>query len=99
MTTTVGHAGKQVIFSPVQRDAGSIDLGRSGVVAGDQVNGFAVGGQQHGMDAMVATSSHAAELIHLVQLVVPIRVGHSIQAALNFSFVVVDPDVERIEGP
>ncbi len=83
----------------MQGNPGSISLGRRGVVAGDQVNRFPVGGQENGMNAMIAAGCHAAQLFDLVELIVPIRVGYAIQAALHFPLIVIDPDVEGIEGP
>ena len=51
------------------------------------------------MDAMVAAGRHATQFLYLVELIIPIRVRYSVQAAFHLALVVVDPDVERIEGP
>ena len=88
-----------MILAPVHWHPRSIGLGGRGVVASDQVERFLVRPEQNRMNPMIAPRRHAAQFLHLIQPVVPIRIRHAIQAALHLALVIVHPHIQRTKRP
>ena len=104
VTATIGHAGEEVVVAPEFGDGGAGwrsghgAFFEHGVVAGDEVEAFAVGGFQDGVDAVVTAGVELAEHFDFVRDVVGVAVGDAIEAAGDFFLVVIHADVEGAEG-
>src|SRR5688572_26215813 len=88
-----------MIFTPVQWYARAIDFGEVGVVARDEKKRFAVRCGQNGVNAVVAAGLDRAKQFNFVELIIAVRVGNAVNAARDFSLVVIHTDVKRAEGP
>ena len=99
VSAAIGHAGQEMVITPHRRYR---RVGRGfrlhGVIARDEVEGFAVGGGDDGVDTVVAAGLDFAEEFHLVEGVVTIGVADTVDTAGDLLFIVVHADVERTEG-
>src|SRR4051794_766863 len=88
-----------MVFSPVERDARTIELRGRGAIARDEKYGFAVRAGQHRMDAVVAAALHGPQLFDRVELVVVLTGGDAVEATVLGVFVVVHANPEGVKGP
>ena len=104
VAATIGHASEEMIIAPKLRDgrrsrrSGDGAFFEHGVVAGDEVEAFAIGRLQNGMHAVIAAGVEFTQHLDLVRNLVAVAVGDAIEAAGDFFLVVVHADIERTEG-
>jgi hypothetical protein len=93
----VPQAREDVVFVPNFRGAAGAEfLGQIGVVAAIEVDAFAIGADDHAVQAVLTAAFHGDELGDLVVLVVAIGVLEAVEAVLLAVFV--HHDVKAVEG-
>lgn len=84
-------ARQEVIFAPELRHRRVVErIHHLRAVAANHVERLTVGAEQHGVRTMLAAAVDLAKLLDLVELVVLVRVGHAVEAALVFASLVDD---------
>ena len=92
------NAWHERVFAPAFRDPTGVVFRQLGLVAADDVEGFAIGAGDDGVGAVLAAVFlKFAEEFDGVELVIAIGVFQTIKAAASMGLV-VDHDVEGIEG-
>ena len=97
MTARVRHAREQLVLVVVRHDGGGLWVRDFGVVAAEHEQALAVRRQHYRVRAVFATALETPEGFDFVQLIVAIRVGHTVESGAGFA--AVETDVERVERP
>ena len=93
----IPQAREDMVFVPNFRGAAGAEfLGQIGVVAAIEVDAFAIGADDHAVQAVLAAAFHGDELGGLVVLIVAIGVLEAVEAVPLA--VLVHHDVEAVEG-
>ena len=86
------------VFAPQPRHQRAVGLDQLGVIAGQDVERFAVRPQQHRVRPMFAAAGEVAKLFELVELIVAVGSADAIKAAWIFAGA-IDDDVQAVERP
>ena len=101
VAATIGHAWEEVVIPPKLGHRGAVRgalvraVFEHGVVAGDEVQTFAIGRLQNGVHAVIAAAVEFTQHFYLVRHVIAIAVGDAVQATRDLFLVIVDSEIKR----
>ena len=100
VTPGIGHPGQEEVLGVVLGDGVDFRLGRLGVIAAQDHEGFAVRREDYRMWTVFSATLEPAQGGDLVELIIPIGVGEVVESTPVPAYAAsIHADVEAVEGP